>query len=85
MYKFKSFIDINKIKQYFLSYNLNDVHILEKNLDYIDWNGLSKNILENNLDKIKWSYLSYNFNAIHILGMFISCLFISNEKFLIKK
>ena len=49
MYKFKSFIDINKIDWNGLSKNINAINILEQNLDYIDWNGLSKNILENNI------------------------------------
>jgi hypothetical protein len=48
------------------------IHILEKNLDKVDWSELSKNpnairILEKNLDKVNWYMLSKNPNAIHIL------------------
>jgi hypothetical protein len=46
--------------------------LLEKNLDKVNWNKLSKNpnaikLLEANLDKINWNTLSMNPNAIHIL------------------
>jgi hypothetical protein len=37
MYKFKSFIDINKVDWRCLSSNINAIHILEKNLDKVDW------------------------------------------------
>ena len=52
--------------------NPNATHILEKNLDKIDWHWLSMNpnaihILEKNLDKVYWGGLSANPNAIHIL------------------
>ena len=55
-----------------LSRNRNAIHILEKNLDKVNWSGLSTNpnaihILEKNPDKIKWHQLSGNPNAIHIL------------------
>ena len=41
------------------------IHILEKNLDKVNWDFLSSNenaisILEKNLDKINWSYISGN-------------------------
>jgi hypothetical protein len=43
-----------------LSFNPNAIHILEQNLDKVDWYCLSRNpnaihILEHNLDKIDWS------------------------------
>jgi len=55
-----------------LSRNIHAMHILEKNLDKVDWDCLSFNtnaihILEKNLDKVDWCLLSQNPNAIHIL------------------
>ena len=52
--------------------NPNAIHILENNLDKVDWDMLSSNpnaihIIENNLDKVDWYALSMNTNAIHIL------------------
>ena len=59
--------------------NPNAIHILEKNLNNveygvgeIDWKELSKNpnamnLLEQNLDKIDWPGLSKNPNAIGLL------------------
>ncbi len=72
MYKFKSFIVVNKINWTILSSNINAINILEQNLDKVDWYELSKNInaihiLEKNLNKIKWNVLSYNINAVPIL------------------
>jgi hypothetical protein len=51
--------------------NENAIHIIEKNLDKINWILLSTNpkaihILEKNQDKIKWNYLSEN-PAIFVL------------------
>ena len=45
--------------------NPNAVHILEANMDKINWDILSENpnaihILEKNIDKIEWRYLSAN-------------------------
>ena len=56
-----------------LSSNPNAIHLLEKNLDKVDWCWLSGNpnaihILEKNLDKINWEMLSMNPNAIHLLA-----------------
>jgi hypothetical protein len=55
-----------------LSLNENAIHLLEKNIDKIDWKYLSLNhnaihLLEKNLDKIDWTKLSKNINAIHLL------------------
>jgi hypothetical protein len=55
-----------------LSCNRNAIHLLEKNLDKVDWSQLSRNpnaihLLEKNLDKVDWSQLSRNPNAIHLL------------------
>ena len=51
---------------------INAIHILEKNLNKVDWSSLSENpnaipILEKNLNKVDWKYLSRNPNAIPIL------------------
>ena len=67
IYKFKSWIDINKINWSYLSHNENAVDFLENNLDKVNWDYLSENvnavhILENNLDKVNWYYLSKNKN-----------------------
>jgi len=52
-----------------LSMNPNAIHIIEqfieKNLDKVDWNSLSKNrnaihLIKKNLDKVYWGYLSLN-------------------------
>jgi len=55
-----------------LSRNPNAIHLLEQNLDKIDWEWLSDNpnaihLLEQNLDKVDWELLSDNPNAIHLL------------------
>jgi hypothetical protein len=47
-------------------------HLLENNLDKVDWRELSENpnaitLLENNLDKVNWRQLSRNPNAITLL------------------
>ena len=54
-----------------LSRNPNALHILEKNIDKIEWTALSKNpsaiyLLEKNRDKIEWNALSSNPNAIRL-------------------
>ena len=56
-----------------LSSNQNAIHLLEKNVDKVDWYRLANNpnaiyILEQNVDKICWSYLSSNPNATHLLA-----------------
>ena len=48
------------------------MHLLEQNIDKINWFYLSQNLnaihlLEQNLDKVDWTYLSENPNAIHLL------------------
>jgi hypothetical protein len=55
-----------------LSRNPNAIHILEQNLDMVDWQQLCCNpnaihLLENNLDIYSWQGLSFNPNAIHLL------------------
>jgi hypothetical protein len=50
---------------------VNAIHILEENLDRINWNTLSCNInaisiLEQNLDKINWSFLLRNINIFEL-------------------
>ena len=55
-----------------LSENPNAIHILEKNIDKVNWTMLSLNpnaihILEKNIDKVDWTMLSRNSNSIHIL------------------
>ena len=60
-----------------LSTNPNAIHLIEKNLDKINWWRLSENpnaihLLEKNLDKIEWNGLTPNLNAnvmdnIHLL------------------
>jgi hypothetical protein len=55
-----------------LSANPNAVHLLERNLDKIEWHNLSGNpstirLLEQNPDKIHWNKLSANPNAVHLL------------------
>ena len=54
-----------------LSHNPAAIHLLEKNLDKINWEWLSSNpgaihLLEQNQDKIKWCYLLENPNTIHL-------------------
>jgi len=67
------FIENNLNNQYIDVWeNPHFIHILEKNLDKVNWSYLSRNpaaihILENNLDKVDWGQLSANPNAIHIL------------------
>ena len=56
-----------------LSENPKAIHILEKNIDKIDWWELSKNpqaihiletVLQHDPEKIKWDYLSMNSNLL---------------------
>ena len=66
------FIVDDRVSFGFLSLNPNAIHLLEQNLDEVDWYYLSGNpnaihILEKNLDKVNWYSLSENPNAIHIL------------------
>jgi hypothetical protein len=56
-----------------LSLNPNAIHLLEQNVDKINWNTLSENpnaihLLEQNVDKIDWSALLSNPNAIHLIA-----------------
>ena len=69
----KILLNKKKFKIYsLLSYNENAICIIEKNLNKVNWYGLSSNpnaihILEKNLDKVFWDELSFNPNAISIL------------------
>jgi len=56
-------------------YGRESIHLLEKNLDKIDWSWLSENpnglyLLENNTDKIDWDALSQNPNTAENLCIF---------------
>jgi len=56
-----------------LSRNPNAIHLLEKNIDKINWFELSRNpnaipLLEKHLDKIDWHALSVNPNVIYLLA-----------------
>ena len=70
---YHKYIINNKITDYYLlSSNPNAIHILEQNLNKVDWRQLSENpnaihLLEKNIDKMNWSMISSNPNAIHIL------------------
>ena len=53
-------------------HNENAIHLLERNLNKVNWILLSENpnaidILEQNLDKVDWYWLSGNKNALKIL------------------
>ena len=53
-----------------MSKNHNAIHILEKNLDKIDWSELSVNpnaihLLENNLNKVNWHTVWVNPNIFY--------------------
>jgi hypothetical protein len=55
-----------------LIFNPNAIHLLEQNMDKVDWRHLSRNpnaihMIEQNMDKVDWDYLSFNPNAIHLL------------------
>ena len=72
MYKFKHFIQQDKINWGVLSRNENAIHILEQNPDKIIWGSLSFNpnaihLLERYRSNIDWSTLSENPNALHLL------------------
>jgi len=43
MYKLRCWIDIDKIDWFWLSKNTNAIHLLEKNMDKINWSMLSGN------------------------------------------
>ena len=71
LYKFKDWIDINKLEWCNLSMNPNAIHLLEKNPDKIDWAFLSQNpnaihLLEQNVNKIKWNLLLFNPNIFEL-------------------
>jgi len=64
----------DNIDWYYLSRirNLHAIHLLEQNLDKINWDVLSGNsnaihLLEKYPEKINWEFLSMNPNAIHLL------------------
>ncbi len=74
IWKFKDFIDIDKLSFPILSRNRYSIDYLYENEEDIDWYELSSNkyamdIIENNLDKIDWCEFSINRNlrAIKIL------------------
>ena len=63
--------NFNKNDWSILSFNVNAILILEKNLDKIDWRNLSVNenaihLLEKNQDKINWRLFQYNENMFVI-------------------
>ena len=65
MMKLLDWIDENKLDIAWLSSNSNAIHILEKNLDKVNYIWLCINpnaipILEKNLDKVIWDMLSSN-------------------------
>ena len=48
------------------------IHLLEQNMDNVNWVGLSENpnaihILKKNINKINWHWIYKNSNAIHML------------------
>jgi hypothetical protein len=62
-----------------LSENPAAIHILEKNLDKVDWMWLSRNpaaihILEKNLEKVDWNGLSGNPNIFKTNDHKLLCL-----------
>ena len=64
--------ELDKLNCGELSSNPAAIHMLEQNLDNVDWYRVSSNptaihILEKNLDKVNWMQLSSNPAAIHIL------------------
>ena len=80
IYKVASFIDLEELKLYdtikfwyMLSSNPNAIHLLEQNLDKVDWRTLPSNpnaipILEQHLDKVDWRALSNKKNK-HLLSL----------------
>ena len=65
-----------------ISLNPNAIHLLEKNINKINWDMLSANpnaihLLEQHTDKINWFWLSENPNAIHILQNNIDEIYLS--------
>jgi len=74
IYKLRDWINQDKIHWNRLSSNKNPnaIHLLEQNMDKINWRCLSGNpnaihLLEQNRDEINWEWLSKNPNAIHLL------------------
>jgi hypothetical protein len=72
IYKLRDWINPELLVHNDLSRNPCAIHILEKNLDKINWCYLSANpgaidIIEQNLDEIVWDYLSLNKAATHLL------------------
>ena len=74
-YKLLDLFPLEKVNWKFISENLalEVIHILEQNLDKIDWSKLSYNpaaihLLEQNPDKIDWRMLSMNPKAIHLIS-----------------
>ena len=71
--KLLDWVELDKLDWYgLLSTNPNAIHLLEQNINKIDWMLLSNNpnaihLLEKNMEKIDWRQLSYNPNAIHLL------------------
>jgi hypothetical protein len=68
-YKLRDWIDNNKLNWNLLSFNPYAISLLEKNIDKINWYGLSGNsnpnaihLLQQNIDKIDWYALSSNPN-----------------------
>jgi hypothetical protein len=62
-YSLKKWVDKKNLDKGGLSGNLDAIHILEKNLDKVDWWSLSGNpaaihILEKNLHNVNWNWLS---------------------------
>lgn len=65
IYKFKDWIDTNKIGWHFVCSNPKAIRIIEQNRDKIIWQFLCRNenaihILEKNLDKIDWDWFGHN-------------------------
>ena len=72
--KLREWIPVDNLNWANLAYNENPnaIHLLEQNLNKVNWDWLSRNpnaihILEQNLNKLNWYWLSKNPNAIHIL------------------
>jgi hypothetical protein len=70
--EFKNFIAPNSISNVRLCQNLNAIHLLEQNINKINWTYLSENtngitLLEKNIDKINWGQFCFNPNAIDLL------------------
>jgi hypothetical protein len=60
IYKLKEWVNIERLDWFYLCLNPNAIHLLEENIDKIDWYSLSRNaihLLEKNIDKIDYSQL----------------------------